>query len=200
MAQKRTESCLWDLVLRVHSLAGAQAFPGGRSGTLAVRNSPSALSVHIKNHFRRLHISVLTAKNSLWHQLLVWPKAGAGFPCGGQKGWAAGCCCLPAGGKRGPLSPALMCLFPFSIHLPQERKQHGDGCLGLRQAIFRSKEARCSSDWGQFHLCKMQFQCCKLWEFNRALEDLNIFLKISLEATTLLLFSQCIPSSDKIKP
>lgn len=192
-AQKRTESPLWHLVLWVHSLAGTQVLPGDAQGPLQGESSPSVLSVHIRKPFQRapsfcsdprtlwwvtVHDTQLascsTTQNSFWQQLLVWPVAGAGIPCAGLQGAAL---CLPAG-NRVPSPPALMCLFPFSICLPQEMKQHGDGCLGLRQAIFRSKEARCSSDWRQFHLCKMQFQCWKLWEFNRALEDFNIYLKI----------------------
>lgn len=137
-----------------------------------------------------------------WHQYWCDLELVLGFPVEGRRaGLQAGVVCL-LGGNRRPLSPTTD--VSFSLPAPVYLRRWSSmvmGAWGSRQTIFRSKEARCSSDWRQFHLCNMQFQCWKLWEFNRALEDFNICLKIIWQVLRQQHYCLNVSEgSDKIKP
>lgn len=116
-----------------HSLAGTQTFSGGMlRDSCSEKAQPQPHLFTPENHFRRLHISVLTQglfgkwlfMTHSWHPAMpqktpcdtrYWCdlKQVLGCPVEGRRaGLQGGVFCSP-GGKRGPLSPSTDSLFPF---------------------------------------------------------------------------------------
>lgn len=202
VAQKRTEQGLWDLLPVAAQPGGDLGAPTGDApGPSWREGSRSAPSIHIRKQFQKsFYIPVPTlglfgevtvcdtqlgsgntTKSTFWHWLPMRPKPGAGFLHGGKKSWAASWCCLLARQEEGSRLPQRCCVSSPS----QQELLRGDAAA-LRWVaeaparLFldqRKPESWCLSDWRHLQLCNMQFQCLKLWEFNRALEDFNIHLK-----------------------